>query len=182
MKTYTLTFDVLPETNEVTCREIPTLKLTRYGRYKGFNLLIHHIVASAIHNPNPSVLTIVDHINGDTHNNYEYNLRHMSRSLNAYNIKKTPKLSDTCVACWYKSRKVKFANQFNIEHKMNLKWWEVPMQDDLRYLMYFWQVRTVVDLLQSIGRIPGFSACVVSLLLMIVTAPPNYPFSISLVK
>ena len=182
MKTYTLTFDVLPETNEVTCREIPTLKLTRYGRYKGFNLLIHHIVASAIRNPNPSVLTIVDHINGDTHNNYEYNLRHMSRSLNAHNIKKTPKELDTCVACWYKDRKVKFANQFNIEHKENLEWWEVPMQDDVKYMIYFWQVRTVVDLLKEIGRIPGFTACVVSLVLMVVFAPRYSAFRISVVK
>ena len=182
MKTYILTFDVVPETNEVTCREIPTLKLTRYGGYRGFNLLIHHIVASRIHNPNPSVLTIVDHINGDTYNNHEYNLRHMSRSLNAQNIKKNPKITDTCVSCWYKKRKVKFANQFNIEHKQNMKWWEVPMQDDLRYMTYFWQVRVVVDFLKEIGSIPGFSSCIISLLLMVVTAPSNSPFRISLVK
>ena len=182
MKTYILTFDVNPETNEVMCREIPTLKLTRYGRYQGFNLLIHHIVASGIHNPNPSVLTIVDHINGDTYNNHEYNLRHMSRSLNAHNIKKTPKISDTCVTCWYKKRKVKFANQFNIEHKEDCQWWMVPMQDDLRYMTYFWQVRTVVDLLKTIGSIPGLSNWIVCLLLMVVTAPPNSPFRISVVK
>ena len=182
MKTYLLTFDVIPETNEVTCREIPTLKLTRYGGYQGFNLLIHHIVASAIHNPNPSVLTIVDHINGDTYNNEECNLRHMSRSLNAKNIKKIPKASDTCVSCWYKKRKVNFTKQFNIEHKQNLKWWEVPMQDDSRYIMYFWQVRFVVDLLKEIGSIPGITNWLVSLLLMVVTAPPNSPFRISVVK
>ena len=179
---YILTFDVNHETNEVVCLEIPNLNMTSYGNYEGTAILIHNIVASAMRNPNPTVLTMVDHINGDTHNNHPYNIRHISRSLNAQNIKKIPKPKDSCVACWYKKRKVKFSNQFNKENKTNFAWWEVPMQDDIRYLEYFWQVRTVVDLLKAIGNVPGFSNWFVCLLLMIVTAPPKSPFHISVEK
>ena len=168
---YILTFNVDFDTNQVTCLEIPNFKMTTYGNYEGTALLVHHLVASRIPNPNPAVLTMVDHINGDTHYNHPSNLRHISRSLNAQNIKRVPKITDTCVACWYKNRKVKFANQFNKENKTSFAWWEVPMQDDVRYLRYFWQVDAFLEIMKLLREIPLILNSVVSLGLMFVMSP-----------
>jgi hypothetical protein len=47
---------------------------------------VHRLVAAAfVQNPRPDIFNVVDHINGDTHNNHYSNLRWLNDQLNGWN-------------------------------------------------------------------------------------------------